>query len=267
MAQQKRNNDQLFITCFLEEPLYDSSQLCGLEQVLSETMPCWRTAAYVAKGERMRNAVKLTDGISLSDSVKLASPAKFGLGSAVITGAEKGIQIYLFSCRSTLPPELNYISIEATGEHLANPSDLSDWAVGIFRHLCSVMPVRYGCSYLAGEYCAKNLVRSGGKVEAIGVKLDYSLPGLYWLNFFGSPYVKLIGQDRLLSCPTERCLAEGHGVILQLSENPNYWETTDYAARVDMAIHHLGRDFFFLRAEPEFPTRAPNFREERRARK
>lgn len=267
MAKRRRTNNLLQLTFFLEAPLCETSMLASLEQALSETLLGWRTGAVVARGERMKEVVSLKDGMSLADAVTRASPPRFGLGNAVITGAAKGVQLHLTSCRSTLPPELNYLSIEATGEHLADQNKLSEWAVDLFQRLGSLVPVRYGFSCLSEEYSAKNLVRTRGKVEAISVKLDYSLPGLYWLNFFGIPYVKMIGQERLLSCPAERCLIVDHGVMVQLSAKADQWDTADYSARVEKVIHYLGRDYFFLRTMPDHATRAPDFRKELRTRK
>jgi hypothetical protein len=97
-------------------------------------------------------------------------------------------------------------------------------------------------------------------VHAIGVFLEDSLPGLYWLNYFGPPYTKLFGKERLLSAPGFEVGEADGGVLVALDEVPMTWTGGEYRAREAAVIDHLGREFFFSKDTPERKTVAPEFR-------
>lgn len=115
---------------------------------------------------------------------------------------------------------------------------------------------------LEQEFDVKNISRSEGGTEAIGVDLTEALPGLYWLNYFGPPYVKLIGRERLLSAPAFEVAPIGNGVIVALDASAEAWRSAAYQQREQAVIEHLGKEYFFSRHEPERKTVAPDFRAE-----
>jgi hypothetical protein len=112
----------------------------------------------------------------------------------------------------------------------------------------------YANAYLAEEFDSKNMHRGPDGTWAMGVDVSRSLPGLYWKNFFGQPYVEMIGLDRLLAAPTAEVNMLTDGVLLSLGENPDEWGNPQYRAREDATISHLGERFFFSRADPDRKT-------------
>jgi hypothetical protein len=89
------------------------------------------------------------------------------------------------------------------------------------------------------------------------------LQGLYWLNFFGAPYVDLIGRERLLSAPAYEVKAVGDGVLLVLDSDADAWQSEEYQRREQHVIEHLGKQYFFSRHDPERKTVAPDFAAQR----
>lgn len=88
------------------------------------------------------------------------------------------------------------------------------------------------------------------------------LPNLPWTTFFGPPYVKLIGRDKLLTTPAH--LVEQINefcIYVQLTERltdfkRNYKKANEQR---EMAKDHLGRDLFFDPTGRIARYRAPTF--------
>jgi hypothetical protein len=155
---------------------------------------------------------------------------------------------------------LNHLSIEVLGLPIIEEQTFSDWAWNLFGNLPQQLPIRYGNGHLAEEFHTKNMVYEAGGARAVGVRLEEALPGLYWLNYFGGPYLKLIGEDRLLSAPAFAARQVGNGVLIALDSSPLNWQSAAYREREEATINHLGRDYFFLKAEPGRQLVAPVFR-------
>jgi hypothetical protein len=85
-------------------------------------------------------------------------------------------------------------------------------------------------------------------------------PGLYWLNFFGAPYVDLMGRERLLTAPAYEVKPVDDGVLIALDSSANAWQTAAYRQREQAVIAHLGEKYFFSRHDPARQTVAPDFR-------
>ena len=125
--------------------------------------------------------------------------------------------------------------------------------------LAQPLPVRYGHVHNSAEFNTKNMIDDQTGTRAIGRLLTDSLPGLYWLNLFGAPYLDLIGRERLLSAPAFEVNPVDDGVLLTLASAADAWERADYKDREQAVITHLGEEFFFSRHDPGRKTIAPDF--------
>lgn len=80
----------------------------------------------------------------------------------------------------------------------------------------------------------------------VPVRLGKGLPGVFWANFFGPSYVKLIGEHELMSAPCEhvRKLSDG-GVLIVTTRSP--LKPSTYANRLkrDAVRSHLGEKYFY----------------------
>lgn len=250
---------QLWIRAYLQQPVFHDRLMRALHQAIDEHLPQWSADLRVAKNPDAKNVASVGRGGDLSQAIQQAAPPRRGLGSAVLKGAYKGLIFYLDSCEETLPPELNYISVEVNRVMAVDDRAPPEWAKGFFEGIASLLPVRYGNVRLSEEFDAKNLIDDANGLRAVGVNLSVSLPGLYWLNYFGAPYVRLIGKDRLLSSPAYDAKRVGNGVLIALDVSPLNWQSAAYKEREAATISHIGRDYFFLKSEPTRQRVAPDF--------
>jgi hypothetical protein len=250
--------DVLWIKAYLERPVLSEAVLSGLEEFLRKTLPTWSSGLQVAVNVDSRTSIAVPPG-SLGDvALKVAAPRN-GLGSAVLRGSHRGIRVYLDSWEKTSPPELNMIAVEIGKVLTIEGSTPPDWAREFFTAMAAGLPLRYGNARLADEFGAKNMVDDASGLRAIGVKLTEGLPGLYWLNCFGPPYIELIGKEKLLSSPAYVVIEVSGKTVLALDESPLAWRTDDYRAREDAVLRHLGEVYFFLRDREGRKLKAPVF--------
>jgi hypothetical protein len=83
---------------------------------------------------------------------------------------------------------------------------------------------------------------------------------IHWLNYYGKPYVQLIGEDRLRSCPG--CHVEdapSGGLLLQVNGPFDAPEVTGSDQLFLEAERHLGTEFFAGYGFPEKPCLVPDF--------
>lgn len=141
--------------------------------------------------------------------------------------------------------------------HEVEGRPVADWLREFIRATARDLPVAYGFARTFGEFASmnKNPPTSRGVPE--GLDLSRYLPGLYWLNCFGEPYVRLIGLERLMATPARTVEPAGGGVLITLDDSPWSWQTTEYARRRTACVQHLGEDLFFDRSARERPTRIP----------
>jgi hypothetical protein len=88
---------------------------------------------------------------------------------------------------------------------------------------------------------------------------DYGqgLPGLFWRNFFGPPFVRMFGE-RLTTLPAEFKHELGDGIVLvQPYELPTQAGTPEAIARERQLIAHLGSECFYDHEHHRKPTRLP----------
>ena len=93
---------------------------------------------------------------------------------------------------------------------------------------------------------------------ALGRDVRRALPGLFWLNVFGPPYVNLIGRDTLGSVPTA-VTHRGATVVAELYPTPADFATEAGRRARERALAHIGGKYFYDRHAPDRQTSAPDF--------
>ncbi len=96
-------------------------------------------------------------------------------------------------------------------------------------------------------------------MRALGRDMRCALPGLYWLNVFGPPYRRLIGDATLQSAPAAGAQPVGSSLVLTLYDRPEDWTTFESRRRHQLALEHLGPRVFYDRNLPDAETIAPDF--------
>lgn len=200
---------------------------------------------------------------SLFDAVSRVSPIRFGLCAVNMAGAYEGVAVFMQCSRSSLPPESNLLTVEVSGTPMVEGKATAEWARAFFRAFAAAVPLRYGQARTRAEFDAKNMVREKRSTRAVGVNLKRALPGLYWMNFLGRDYLDLIGPERFSAVPAPFVEDLDAGVCIGLDEDPGRWSADEYRQREDALLAHLGREYFFSKADPERSTKAPAFEADR----
>lgn len=135
----------------------------------------------------------------------------------------------------------------------------SAWAVGAMHDLAGTTSPAWGAISSGEEYDAK-VMSDGAGVATVGRDFGRYLPGLFTANFFGRPYVDLIGRERLLAVRGARPVDDG--VLIMAGEDPAEWNSAERRSREDELLEHLGREHFFSKTAMPAMTRAPDWTEE-----
>jgi len=93
-----------------------------------------------------------------------------------------------------------------------------------------------------------------------GDNLEKCLPGIFWINIFGGPYVDWFGKQKLAETPCFRHqeLPDGSQYI-QAAEDVMYYQDPAGAERDRHIIEHLGSDAFYDISIPDKVCRMPRF--------
>lgn len=253
--------DQLWIKLYPALSVFSREVAGALADLLSRHLPRWSEGLGVAKHADARPVMSPGWQRALSEVLTSTVGVRRGLGSAVLKGAYRGVRIYLDACDTAVPPELNHVAIEIGGLAAVEGVSPDKWALAFFEDAVGCLSPRYGNARLEDEFARKNLVDDQSGLRAIGVRLEVSLPGMYWLNYFGDPYVDLLTDSGLLSVPAPLVKRAGRGVIVGLADSPFSWDSDVYRERERQVIAHLGTRYFFDRSDPARQLLAPRFRD------
>lgn len=135
----------------------------------------------------------------------------------------------------------------------------AEWVLAALEAFGSHPALLWAAAYDPEEWRAHNMHDEGDGMWALGRDIRRSLPGLFWLNVFGKPYVDLIGRVRLTDLPVGSVTSSGDAVVLRLYESPEFWSNPTALADHARAAELLGAGYFFDRRFPDRPTSAPDF--------
>jgi hypothetical protein len=242
---------------YAAQTLFEPRPLSALQALINKWLPAWSLTLSVHDHEDQEAGIAVGRDNSLFLAID-ASLRRNARPYRLLRGSYEKLNMFLNSYGCAAPPELNKLALEIYQAESMEGQSPVEWSRNFFEQLNLHLPVRYAHTYFDEEFDAKNIVRDDG-VRAVGVKLTKSLPGLYWLNYFGAPYVDLIGKDRLLSAPAHETKEVGTGVLLSLAESGDSWDSPAYVEREQRTIEHIGRQYFFSRKGPDEEKIAPDF--------
>jgi hypothetical protein len=247
-----------------------------LEQFVGE----WLSSAELYEGPRDRRPLNVASGVAFRDAV-LGVAAERGptyarivkehgpgderlVGSAEIRGRTSDLTIVISVDERVVSPLGltlalgNDITFQLRGARVQGVR-ASEWAARVFDALVERTQPVWGAAYSVDEYLAK-VMSDGPGVAAVGRDFGRFLPGLFTRNFFGSPYVELIGRDRLLSVGHASVEAVGSGIVLALAEDTRSWDSEARRAQEQQVLDELGPQYFFSKLRPDRETSAPDWR-------
>lgn len=151
----------------------------------------------------------------------------------------------------------NRISLQVRRPRVeGRPSD--QWMREAFEKVCSDLSPAWGSAGDPAEYWAKVMI-DAPRIEAVGRDFGRYLPGLFWLNFFGSRIRDLVAEDRLRSTPAGRLAIVDDGVLVEVAPDPMAWETPEYARSEASVRDHLGTGLFFSKDLSDRATVVPDW--------
>lgn len=133
------------------------------------------------------------------------------------------------------------------------------WLRAVFLDLCRETSPAWASARQASEYWAKVMTEKPS-VRADGRDFSRFLPGLFWINFFGRPYLDLIGSVRISETPAINVENLNGGVYVQIYESPIAWDEPSSKRAEAAALRHLGEELFYSKGEPTRRTRAPEWK-------
>jgi hypothetical protein len=132
--------------------------------------------------------------------------------------------------------------------------DAGAWAERAMVELCVRTGPAFARAGLVDEFWASNMHDEADGLHAVGVDISRWVPGLYWLTFFGPPYVALFGEEELRTAPGPRVGHLDSGYLLGLGESPGQWAAPSYQQTSTAIKAHLGDRFFWDKTHPERET-------------
>ncbi|WP_165073437.1 hypothetical protein [Paludisphaera rhizosphaerae] len=249
---------RLHAKLFPSEPIIGGPFLNAFHKVLKATLPEWTSRLTVREGGVDRCVVGPDDDLAAAiPIVPRISPR--GRQGAHLYGAYRGLSFLLISSPDSLPPSHNVINICSDGRPEIEGRSTHEWIRTFFEAVVAAIPIRYGLACDGEEFSAQNSIADEWSVELVGRDMTKSLPGLYWLNYFGEPYVDFIGETRLTTAPGPIVRKVDHGVFIELAESPWDWRSPAYQSLREDVLSHLGPEYFYSLQNPDRPTIAPTF--------
>ena len=260
--------------------LLHSETMERFQQFLKDFLPNWSSKLHDALASRNKTPhISLDKPGSLRDALmalvndrgelyerlsRYSPPSNFIFGNVELLGKDDALSLILrvdqreVRRRGMTWAFGNEIAFQVCSDSIEKTPSPT-WALRIFPRLMEIFNPQYGYACMQGEYESKNISREGGGMMAIGRDISKYLPGIYWLNFFGPEYSRLIGKSTLLNAPAPVCQEIADGVLLCLDHDPESWATEAYRARETAVLEHIGPQYFFLRDAPNRETQAPDF--------
>jgi hypothetical protein len=147
--------------------------------------------------------------------------------------------------------DASYLNTDAAIQsYLKFASELFGWGDVLHGYACHETEFRQTNKLLEPTLINNKLIVTGG------MDLRDCLPGVYWANFFGEPYINWFGRERFVSLLSyEQYELPNNGILILTSPSPiANAETNSYKSTMRT---HLGEDAFFDIRTPTRACRSP----------
>jgi hypothetical protein len=250
---------RLFATFYAQDPLFGPRSLVPLARLIRSHLPHGSNPLAVLAHEDDRKPLAVTPSDDLTAAVRAkAHSDHLGFGNAVILGTEPDIGFYLHGSRHVMDFGSNSLTVEILRAEVEG-EPAGAWLARWFEAVADAVPLRHAFACSDREHGHKNMVYEGGGARAVGMQHRDALPGIYWLNFLGPAYTRLMGEEKLLAAPAHRAAKVGDGMLLQMHAAPEEWESAAAVATCAAVEHHVGPQYFFSKEDPDRKTVAPDF--------
>lgn len=262
--------------------LVASDVLDGLQDALASLSPGFCADLRVMSYERDREVRRVAPGLPLRQAVaekglqrgetyrslvQDSGPPSHGreFGDAIVRGSAPRTNLYIRfdDLTPAMPIGQNWLfSNSISGQ--VGPTKVcgiprTTFVFELVTVLGSMRDALWGAAHDDSEFRSRNLYDEPDGMRALGRDIRRSLPGLYWLNLFGQPYRRLIGDSTLATTPAADVHDLGVALLIRLWEKPEDWGADLAIDRRRRALEHLGPQYFFDREQPNRATTAPDF--------
>ncbi|MET9736100.1 hypothetical protein ABZZ79_37410 [Streptomyces sp. NPDC006458] len=264
MSGDRLTAEVVFDTSVVEDP--GDAVLAGVARVLAGAAPAWadRMVAWSPEPRERREIDALA---TLPDVVRgrtrWATQDRH-TGNVELRGATAELNVVVSVNSSPLARVggrlllSNGITLTGLREQVAG-EPRTDWMRAVFGEICAATRPVWGALYSASEYRAK-VMADGPVLRALGRDFSRHLPGLFAGNYFGAPYVGLIGERvfERIGAPAARKAADGW--FVDVLHDPFAWRDDDSVTRNADLLAELGPECFFRKGAAEGRvTRAPDW--------
>jgi hypothetical protein len=264
---------------FVFDRFLSDEDLVAIQHVIVDAAPKWSSKLRVWRDRTDQTPVDTSEDDALARAVRAAAgergetyrahveqygppPFERLVGSAELRGAGPELTVII---------SLDELVVSPLGEKRQLGNDVSiqvrrpkvesrpgaDWLLACFEAMCARLSPAWGAAYHPSEYESK-VMSDEPPFRAVGRDFGRNLPGVFWLNFFGSRLREMLGEQRLLSVPVESNALD-NGVLVALGSDPRRWDEPEYAALEQQVRDHLGSELFFTKADPERPGKVPDW--------
>src|SRR2546422_10763667 len=220
--------------------LGDTNVLPVLAFTLTRKAPAWSAGLHIRKSPKDRVKVDVRDPAAISKAVLQTAGERGPTYHALVSRYGKGDERLFGSVelRGSTPDLVIVVGVDEKplsrlagrllmGNHITvqvrkskvEGLDAAAWLGELFVELCRNTSPVWGSVRDDKEYWTKVMTESP-VVSAIGRDFGKYLPGLFWMNFLGKPYVNLIEKSRLASTPSLTVQEIDEGLCLKLYEDP-----------------------------------------------
>jgi hypothetical protein len=278
-----RERDDLCFELHFAADLAASDVLDRLQTALATTVPGFREAVRVLGYERDRSAISVD--VQTAGALRTAIVAKgtergttykaLAAGSPPAHGRRFGHTMV----RAT--PRAAYLSVDfdeyvpcqpmgdkwlfsnsvggTLGPQRVAGAAREDWVQTLVKGLGDDPRLLWGAAFVRSEFSSRNLHNDADGMWALGRDVRKSLPGVFWLNVFGSAYVDLIGAHRLRNAPAATTSVLGNNVLVAVYAKPEDWSADLAVSHQRQLVEYIGHRYFYDRRHPDRPTVAPDF--------
>lgn len=228
-----------------------STRYLGKQDILErflELLSRYNGVYLPQKWDTDERAKRVYDRSNLSDLIKEWTIPKKTQFIFFSTKKPVEVQMY-FRFERHARAKFNDFSLYIRDKHFDDRNRIKDF-VSFVLEVASIISADYGLISHATQERRQSPVLTPGE----------RLPGIYWANFFGRPYIDFFGREKLLATPCHEVREINENLILLLTaESPYSSEMLDNDNVVNRVRAYLNQNAFPGPRFPDEPCAVPKF--------
>lgn len=255
---------------FVFDRFLGGDELDRIQAVLLTLAPRWCRALRVWKGPKDQVPIDVSDPGALTSSVLAAAgergdtyrslveqhgrpPLDRFFGSVELRGTGPELTVLISVDQMVVSPlgsarKLGNELVIQVRRPKVEGRPGQEWMRAAFDAFCAGLSPAWASAQHPDEYWAK-VMSDEPPIRAIGRDFGRSLPGVFWLNYFGRALTDVVGEERLQSAPNSSSI-DG-GFVISVGDDPRGWDEPATAALEQAVRDHLGTELFFSKAQPD----------------